>query len=112
MAWSGVRRLGPGRPRLWPASMIADRGYSGRPVRGELRRRAIRAVIPQKRSEPPAYLMDWTAYRRRHVVERLVNRLKQYRRIATRYEKRADTYQAFVILAAIRLWLGSRTSLD
>ena len=49
--------------------------------------------------------MDWAAYRRRNVVERLVNRLKQYRRVATRYEKRADTYQAFVVLAAIRTWL-------
>ena len=105
MAWTGVRRSGPGRPRLRPASVIADRGYSGRPVRGELRRRAIRAVIPQKRNERPAYLMDWAAYRRRQVVERLVNRLKQYRRVATRYEKLAATYLAMVTLAAIRLWL-------
>ncbi len=105
MAWKGVRRPGPGRPRLRPASVIGDRGYSGRPVRGELRWRGIRAVIPQKRNERPAYLMDWVVYRRRHVVERLVNRLKQYRRVATRYEKRAANYLAMVTLAAIRLWL-------
>ncbi len=110
MAWTGVRRPGPGRPRLRPASVIADRGYSGRPVRRELRRRAIRAVIPQKRNERPAYLMDWAAYRRRNVVERLVNRLKQCRRVATRYEKLAANYLAInylamVTLAALRRWL-------
>ena len=105
MAWKGVRRPGPGRPRRRPASVIADRGYSGRPVRGELRRRAIRAVIPQKRNERPAHLMDWAAYRRRNEVERLVNRLKQCRRVATRYEKLAANYLAMVTLAAIRLWL-------
>jgi transposase len=105
MAWTGIRRPGPGRPRLRPASVIADRGYSGRPVLGDLRRRAIRAVIPQRRNERPTYLIDWTAYRRRNEVERLVNRLKQYRRVATRYEKLAATYLAMVTLAAIRLWL-------
>jgi transposase len=105
MAWAGVQRAGPGRPRRRPASLIADRGYSGRPVRQHLRRRGIRAVIPQKRNERPAHLMDWAAYRRRNVVERLVNRLKQYRRVATRYEKLAATYLAMVTLAALRLWL-------
>ena len=49
--------------------------------------------------------MDWTDCRERNQIERLVNRLKQYRRIATRYEKRADSYDAFVTLAAIRMWI-------
>jgi transposase len=48
---------------------------------------------------------DREAYRERNVVERLINRLKQWRRIATRYEKRAANYQAMVTLAAILLWL-------
>jgi transposase len=49
--------------------------------------------------------MDWCRYRERNRIERLVNRLKHYRRIATRYEKRADTYAAFITLAVIRLWV-------
>src|ERR1051325_1580204 len=54
--------------------------------------RCIRPIIPQKRNERPAYLMDWSRYRERNRIERLVNRLKQYRRIATRYDKTAPSY--------------------
>ena len=49
--------------------------------------------------------MDWIPYRERNVVERLVGRLKEYRRIATRYDKLAASYLAFVQLAALRIWL-------
>jgi transposase len=49
--------------------------------------------------------MDRKLYRERNVVERLVGRLKEYRRIATRYDKLAASYLAFVQLAAIRIWL-------
>jgi transposase len=49
--------------------------------------------------------MDWVLYRERNVVERLVGRLKEYRRIATRYDKLAASYLAFVQLAAVRMWL-------
>ena len=47
------------------------------------------------------------AYRRRHVVERCVGRLKQFRGIATRYEKRAANFRAMVVIASIVIWLGS-----
>jgi transposase len=50
-------------------------------------------------------MMDWGLYRERNVVERLVGRLKEYRRIATRYDKLAASYLAFVQLVAIRIWL-------
>ena len=49
--------------------------------------------------------MDWDLYRERNVVERLVGKLKDYRRIATRYDKLAASYLAFIQLAAIRTWL-------
>jgi transposase len=49
--------------------------------------------------------MNWALYRERNMVERLVGRLKEYRRIATRYEKLAASYLAFVHLAALRIWL-------
>lgn len=49
--------------------------------------------------------MDWRPYRERNVVERLVGKLKEYRRIATRYDKLAASHLTFVQLAAIRMWL-------
>jgi transposase len=105
MRQGGVKRKGPGRPKLRPQTLVGDRGYTGGPAREFLRRRAISAVIPQLKTEKAPRLMDWALYRERNVVERLVGRLKEYRRIATRYEKLAATYLAFVHLAAIRMWL-------
>ena len=81
---------------------MGDRGYTGKPSRDYLRRRGISAVIPQLKTEKAPRLMDWVLYRERNVVERLVGRLKEYRRIATRYEKLAESYLAFVQLAALR----------
>jgi transposase len=105
LAGGRVRRIGPGRPRHRPAAIVADRAYSSHTLRRDLRRRGIRPIIPQKRNERPAYLMDWSRYRERNRIERLVNRLKHNRRIATRYDKHAASFAAFVTLAAIRLWL-------
>ena len=70
-----------------------------------LRRRGIGAVIPRRSNEPPQPTFDRDAYRERNRVERLFNRLKQHRAIATRYDKRADHYAACLLLAAILLWL-------
>lgn len=78
-------------------------------VRRLLRRDGIRAVIPRRRDQRPGdgrhRPFDWTAYRERDRVERLINRIKQYRRIATRYEKRAAHDLAMLYLAALSLWL-------
>jgi transposase len=100
-----VRRTGPGRPKLRPRAVVGDRGYSGAPTRDYLRRRGISPVIRQLSTEKVPRLTDWNLYRERNVVERLVGRLKEYRRIATRYDKLAASYLAFVQLAAIRMWL-------
>ena len=62
-------------------------------------------MIPTKADQAPLPSFDRAAYRERNVVERLINRLKRFRRVATRYEKRAAGYQAMVTLAAILLWL-------
>jgi transposase len=85
--------------------LLGDRGYTGRRVRDHLRRRGIAAIIPQLRTETRPRLMDRITYRERNVVERLVGRLKEHRRLATRYDKLASSYLAFVHLAAILLWL-------
>ena len=105
MIQGAVKRAGGGRPRLRPRTVLGDRGYTGRPVRAYLRRCGISATIPQFRTEKTPRLMDWVLYRERNVVERLVGRLKEYRRIATRYDKLAVSYIAFVQLAALRMWL-------
>jgi transposase len=76
-----------------------------------LRRRGIPHIIPERgdqrgrrrRGRPPKF--DREAYRRRNVVERCVNRLKQWRGVATRYEKRAVNYRAMVIIASLMIWL-------
>lgn len=110
-----VPRLGPGRPRLWPAHVLGDKGYSSCAVRTWLRRRGIAHTIPeradQKRNRarrgsrggrPPRF--DKQLYKQRNVVERCFIRLKQWRGIATRYHKTAESYQAAVTLASLLMW--------
>lgn len=109
LARGHVRRAGRGRPRARPARLVGDRGYSYPTVRRLLARRHIRAVIPHRRDQRPAdgrhAPFDRETYRGRNRVERLVNRLKQYRRIATRYDKRAAHYLAMLTLATLLEWL-------
>ena len=89
MERGAVKRLGRGRPRIRPDRVAGDKGYSSPTIRRYLKERRIGAVIPTKANQEPEVSFDREAYRERNVVERLINRLKQYRRIATRYEKRA-----------------------
>ncbi len=102
--WS-ARRPGPGRPRRRPERPAAGRAYSNRFVRDGLRRRRIGVAIPRPRRRRPRFAPDRRAYRERDVVERLVARLKRFRRAATRYEKRAANHLAMLRIAAIVLWL-------
>jgi len=85
--------------------VVADKAYSSRAVRRYLRRRGIRCVIPRTAAEPPAHAFDRALSRERNKVERAVGRLKQWRRLATRFEKLARRYAAMLTLALIRLWL-------
>lgn len=104
-----------GRPRKRPARLLADRGYSFESCRELLRRRGIPHTIPEREDQKkrrqgrpgrrPGF--DPEAYRRRNVVERCVNRLKQWRGIAMRYEKRAVNYRAMVVIASLMMWLPS-----
>jgi transposase len=105
MTQGTVKRPGRGRPRQRPKRVVGDKGYSSRKIRAYLRRRGIRITIPHKQNEHRTGPFDRIIYRTRNRVERLINRLKQFRRVATRYEKRADNYAAMWILAAITLWL-------
>jgi len=105
MAQGAVARLGRGRPKLKPRRVVGDKGYSSRKIRAYLRRRGIRYTIPRKTNERRTGPFDRALYRERNRVERLINRFKQFRRLATRYEKRAENYHGMWVLAAILLWL-------
>lgn len=111
-----VARTGAGRPRIRPGVVIADKAYSHPSTRQALRRRRIGFVSPERADQvahrqakgsrggrPPAF--DRDVYKRRNVVERCFNRLKQFRDLATRYAKRAAYFQAELTIAAIVLWL-------
>jgi transposase len=100
-----VKRAGPGRPKRRPQRLVADKGYTGQPNRRLLRQRGICLTIPRRANERRRGPFDRLLYRQRNRIERLINRLKQFRRIATRYEKRAENYQAMLTIAAILLWL-------
>ena len=91
------------KPRLF----LADKGYDGDSVREVLLMKGIAPVIPPKanRKVPPTY--NKRAYRDRNRIERMFNRLKQFRRIATRYDKTATSYLGFLSLAAVKLWIKS-----
>jgi transposase len=111
-----VARVGPGRPLTRPDTVIADKAYSHPSTRRAMRERGIRYVSPERHDQieqrkakdsrggrPPMF--DRDLYKRRNVVERCFNRLKQFRDLATRYAKRAAYYQAELTIAAIILWL-------
>ena len=100
-----VKRPGRGRPKLRPRRVAGDKGYASGKARREVRQRGITPIIPAKKDERPNPRFDRVAYRERNRVERLINRLKQHRAIATRYEKLKETYHALVTIACILLWL-------
>ena len=105
MEQGAVKRPQRGRPRLRPERVVGDKGYSRRKIRQYLRRHGIRITIPRRKDERRRGPFDKGIYRERNRVERCINRLKQYRRVATRYEKLARNYLAMLTIAAILIWL-------
>ena len=111
-----VARLGPGRPRTRPDAVTGDNAYSSRAIRSDLRSRRIKTVIPQPSDQvrhrqrrgsaggrPPSF--DAETYKGRNVLERSFNDHKQWRGLATRYDKLARVYRGGVVLRAITIWL-------
>ncbi|MZE53593.1 IS5 family transposase [Streptomyces sp. SID5770] len=116
-----VRVRGPvGRPRTRPDAVAGDKAYSSRGNRAHLRQRHIKAVIPEKRDQaanrkkkgsrggrPVGH--DAELYKDRNTVERLINRLKAWRGIATRFDKTPKSYLAGLHLRASMIWIRGLT---
>ena len=110
-----VNEPGPGRPRKRPDVLIADKGYahdstrssaaagSGHVIPERSDQVARRAAKGSTGGRPPAF--DKATYRKRNVVERCFNRLKQWRDLATHYAKRASLYRSSLVLIAAVIWL-------
>lgn len=111
-----VPRNGKGRPRTRPTALLADKAYSSRGHRELLRRRNIKAVIPEPADQaghrrrrgsqggrPVTH--DPDLYRGRNVVERAFNAFKQWRGLASRYDKLVIVYRGAAVLRTIITWL-------
>jgi putative transposase len=111
-----VARVGPGRPRTTPDLVMGDKAYPSRAHRALLRERGIKAVIAEPADQqanrkrrgsaggrPPSF--DADKYKQRHVIECAFSDIKQWRALATRYDKLALAYRAGVLLRAIVIWL-------
>jgi transposase len=88
-----------------PRRLIADKAYDADSLRRWLKEGRIKAVIPSTATRTVPYPLDRRAYKRRNVIERLFCRLKNWRRLATRYDRLARNYLAsLALIAAISEW--------
>ncbi|MGA8942843.1 MAG: IS5 family transposase [Thermoactinomyces sp.] len=109
-----VPRFGKGKLRKRPDHLIADRGYSYPFCRRLLLKRDIPHTIPERknqterRAKKPGRPLSFSKkrYARRNMIERCINRLKQWRGFATRYEKRAVYFYAAITLISLMIWLN------
>jgi len=86
--------------------VIGDKGFDSRKLLDYIEGRNAEAVIPPRSNLKDQREIDWHVYKDRNLVERFINRIKQYRRVATRYEKSARNFLAFVQVAAINVLLA------
>lgn len=86
-------------------SLIADKGFDNDTFRAELAAAEVDVVIPPLSSRKAEIAYDKNAYCLRHLIECFINRIKHYRRVATRYEKTARNFLSMVFLAAAMVWL-------
>lgn len=88
-----------------PEAVIADKGYDKKALVVEVESRGAEAVIPTRKGAREPRALDRHLYRERNLIERFWSKAKQYRRVATRYEKKAANYLAFVKVAAMMVRL-------
>ena len=89
------------------AELVADKGYDSQALREWLVERGTEAVIPPRKNRKIQYDYDRAIYKQRNVVERMFCRFKDWRRIATRYDRCAHTFMAAITIAAIMIfWIN------
>ena len=92
---------------LRPGYVIADKAYDADHFHKAIKAIGAIAVIPPRPERRPPYPQHchWQLYRERNLVERMFAKLKQFRRVATRYDKLLQNFRGFVLIASIILWL-------
>ncbi|TYA14697.1 IS5 family transposase [Paenibacillus faecis] len=86
--------------------VLADRAYDSNRILKLLQEQSAIPVIPNKKNRHKAKKWDKAIYKERHLIECFFNKVKNYRRLTTRFDKRADTFVAFLTLASIMVWLA------
>jgi transposase len=104
---SDVKGYAPVMAEPGPARsvLLGDKGYDADAILADLHAKGVAAVIPPKRNRKVQPVIDGHLYALRNLVERCFSKLKHSRRLATRYDKTADSYLGFVLVASIRLWV-------
>jgi len=88
-----------------PQQMLGDKGYDSEALRQDIKQRGGKAEIPSIASRKIQHTVDKAVYALRNRIERFFNRLKNSRRVATRYDKLVESFASFVMLASIRIWI-------
>jgi transposase len=88
-----------------PEALLGDRGYDSDAIRDEIQARGGKPEIPTNKNRHVQYSVDRTLYAMRNRIERFFNKLKNSRRVATRYDHTASSFLGFAQLATIKLWI-------
>jgi transposase len=88
-----------------PLAVVADKGYDGSGLVQAIEERGAKAVIPSRSNAVKPRLIDWNLYKDRNKIERYFNKIKHYRRVATRFDKTAVSFLAFLHLTATMILL-------
>ena len=94
---------GWGRPKLRPKAVVGDKAYGARRIRRWGRQKHVRIVVPRKSNEQRSGYFSKSLYRERNLVERVIGRLKEFRSLATRYEKLIENFHSMWLIGAILL---------
>lgn len=86
-------------------ALLGDKGYDSDEVIAAIEEMDIEAVIPSKSNRKEQRQINRETYKLRNLIERMFNKLKNWRRVATRYDKTAESFLAFVTIASIKLWM-------
>ena len=85
--------------------VLADREYDSEKIIDFIESLGSRPIIPQRRNSKQCRIYDRHMYKERHLIECFFNKIKQYRRVATRYEKLSNNFRSMVLLASIMIWI-------